>query len=409
MTVGWTQLSRGVSLPFPAGLTIPELHEVDLPIPRPASIVDVEATVRSAVVDQFGGRLTTGATIAVGAGSRGLAGRVETLRGVVSGLRECGAQPFVVPAMGSHAGGTAEGQRELLAALGIDESSIDCEIRSSMRTVEVARTDANMPIFLDEHAAGADFVLPVNRVKPHTCFKGPIESGCSKMAVVGFGKQPGAAQIHACGPQHMARRLIEGVDALRATNRLLGGVATIESCSGDIVRVAALSADQVGADAERALTDYARELVPRLPFRDIDVLIIERGGKDISGTTIDPNVTGRFWVHGLADFEAPPATIVLLGITEASGGNVLGIGLADFIPASVANVIDWEKTYLNCFTAGPSGVRRSRMPMVLADDEQCIKAAMMMCGKSPDEPMRIVRIRSTLHLERAMVSAAVLD
>jgi len=123
---------------------------------------------------------------------------------------------------------------------------------------------------------------------------------------------------------------------------------------------------------------------------------------------IDPNVTGRFWVHGLADFDGAPATIVLLGITEASGGNVLGVGLADFVPVSVANVIDWEKTYLNCFTAGPSGVRRSRMPMVLADEDECIRAALMMCGKSVDEPKRVVRIRSTLHLERAWVSEALL-
>lgn len=405
----WDQLVRGIRLPIPPSVVVPVLHEVMLPVPRPPAVADIESAVRDEVSAFFASRDVRGRTVAVGAGSRGLTGRVETLRGVVAGLRACGAAPFVVPAMGSHAGGTADGQRALLAALGIDERTIDCEIRSSMKTVEVARTTEGMPLYLDEHAAGADFVLPVNRVKPHTCFKGPIESGCTKMAVVGFGKQPGAAQIHACGPERMAQRLLDGITALRSTGRLLGGVATVESCSGDVVRVAALGADDVGAAAERALTDYARDLVPRLPFRDIDVLIIERGGKDISGTMIDPNVTGRFWVHGLADFEAAPATIVLLGITEASGGNVLGVGLADFVPASVANVIDWEKTYLNCFTAGPSGVRRSRMPMVLADEDECIRAALMMCGKAVDEPKRVVRIRSTLHLDRAWVSAPLLD
>lgn len=405
----WSQLTRGVRLPIPDNLVVPELHEVQLPIPLPDAVADVESTVHDTVATRFGTLPIAGKTIAVGAGSRGLTARVATLRGVVAGLRESGALPFVVPAMGSHAGGTADGQAALLAALGVTEQSIDCEIRSSMRTIEVARTAEDMPLFLDEHAAGADFFLPVNRVKPHTCFKGPIESGCTKMAVVGFGKQPGAAQIHACGPERMAQRLLDGIAALRATGRLLGGVATIESCSGEVVRVEALSADEVGNERERELTDYARSLVPRLPFRDIDVLIVERGGKDISGTTIDPNVTGRFWVHGLADFDAPPATIVLLGVTEASGGNVLGIGLADFIPASVANQVDWEKTYLNCFTAGPSGVRRARMPMVLADEEECIRTALMMCGKAIDEPKRIVRIRSTLHLDRAWVSSNLLD
>ena len=407
-TGNWGQLMRGVRLPIPSTVEIPELHEVTLPVPRPPAVVDIEAEVMGQVTAAFSQRGVTDRSVAVGAGSRGLTGRVETLRGVVAGLRACGAVPFVVPAMGSHAGGTADGQRELLAALGIDEQSIDCEIRSSMKTVEVARTTEGMPLYLDEHAAAADFVLPVNRVKPHTCFKGPIESGCTKMAVVGFGKQPGAAQIHACGPDRMAQRLLDGIGALRSTGRLLGGVATVESCSGEVVKVAAFGANDVGGAAERELTDYARNLVPRLPFRDIDVLVIERGGKDISGTMIDPNVTGRFWVHGLADFDGAPATIVLLGITEASGGNVLGVGLADFVPVSVANVIDWEKTYLNCFTAGPSGVRRSRMPMVLADEDECIRAALMMCGKSVDEPKRVVRIRSTLHLERAWVSDALL-
>jgi hypothetical protein len=290
------------------------------------------------------------------------------------------------------------------------EDAVGAEIRATMETVEVARTPDGMPIYLDRHAAAADRILPVNRVKPHTCFKGPIESGCTKMAVVGFGKQPGAAQIHSCGPVEMRDRLLAGIAALRGTGRLLGGVASVESASGDVVSVTALTAADVGGEAERRLTDLALSLIPTLPFTEIDVLIVERGGKDISGTTMDPNVTGRFWVHGLDGTGGPDvATIVLLGITEASGGNVLGIGLADFIPASVANGIDWQKTYVNCFTAGPSGVRRSRLPMVLPDEEACIKAALSMCGRGIDEPKRVVRIRSTLHLTKCWVSAALLD
>jgi len=145
-------------------------------------------------------------------------------------------------------------------------------------------------------------------------------------------------------------------------------------------------------------------------FDEIDVLIIERGGKDISGTTMDPNVTGRYWVHGLDDLASPRvATIVLLGITDVSAGNVLGIGLADFIPVEVATRIDWQKTYLNCFTAGPSGVRRARMPMVLPDEGSCVKAALSMCGKGVHESKRVVRIRSTLHLTSCWVSDALLD
>ncbi|NDG65990.1 MAG: DUF2088 domain-containing protein [Actinobacteria bacterium] len=383
MASSWEQLSQGVRLPYSPDLVVPELHEIALEVPQPEPVGDVEAAVTQAVKVRFASFDLKGKTVAVGAGSRGLTGRVETLRGAIAGLRELGALPFVVPAMGSHAGGTAEGQKKLLATLGVTEESVGCDIRSSMKTLEVARTVAGTPVYLDEHAAGAHYILPVNRVKPHTCFKGPIESGCTKMAVVGFGKQPGAALIHSCGPEQMALRLLDGITALRATGRLLGGVATVESCAGAVVRVQALSSDEVGGGAERDLTAYARSLVPQLPFTDIDVLIVERGGKDT-------------------------ATIVLLSITEASGGNVLGVGLADFIPASVANAIDWEKTYLNCFTAGPSGVRRSRLPMVLPDEESCIKAALSMCGKAIHEEKRVVRIRSTLHLETCWVSDAVL-
>ncbi|MDA0370595.1 MAG: lactate racemase domain-containing protein [Actinomycetota bacterium] len=406
---GWEQLRAGVELPFHPDLTIPPLHEIRLAIPDPAPVNDVEAAARSAVVDRLAADVTPGMSVAVGGGSRGLSGRVELLRGTIIGLRELGAKPFVVPAMGSHGGATADGQVAMMASLGMTEDSLDCEIRATMETVEVARTTSGMPLYLDRHAAEADRILPVNRVKPHTCFKGSIESGCTKMAVVGFGKQPGAAQIHSCGPDEMRRRLLDGIDSLRSTGRLLGGVASVESASGRVVVVEGLTATDVGGPAETRLASMSRELVPPLPFDDIDVLVIEKAGKDISGTGMDPNVTGRFWVHGLEDLESPNvSTIVLLDITDVSGGNLLGIGLADFVPVSLADKIDWQKTYVNCFTAGPSGVRRSRMPMVLADEENCMKAALSMCGVAVNEPKRVVRIESTLHLTRCWVSEALI-
>ncbi len=408
-STGWQQLVDGVDLPFHRDLVVPTLREVRLAIPNPDPVADVVEAARSAVTSTLGSAVTPGMTVAVGGGSRGLTQRVDLLRGTILGLRDLGAEPFVVPAMGSHGGGTAEGQVKMLESLGMTEETLGAEIRATMATVEVARTASGMPIYLDEHAAAADRILPVNRIKPHTCFKGPIESGCTKMAVVGFGKQPGAAQIHSCGPVEMRERLMDGIVALRSTGRLLGGVSSLESAGGNVVDVRGLTSDDVGGEVERRLTERARELVPPLPFDEIDVLIIERGGKDISGTTMDPNVTGRYWVHGLDDLARPRvATIVLLGITEVSAGNVLGIGLADFIPVEVATRIDWQKTYLNCFTAGPSGVRRARMPMVLPDEASCVKAALSMCGRGVDEPKRVVRIRSTLHLTTCWVSEPLL-
>ena len=406
---GWNQLRDGVDLPFHPDISLPTLTEVQLPVSPISVIADVEQATRRCVLETFGSAIEPGMTVAVGAGSRGLSGRADMVRGAIHGLRYLGAEPFVVPAMGSHGGGTADGQMEMLQTLGITAETVGAEIRSTMETVEVARTPQGMPIYLDRRAAEADRILPVNRVKPHTCFKGPIESGCTKMAVVGFGKQPGAAQIHSCGPLEMRDRLLSGINTLRSTGRLLGGVASVESGDGSVVALEGLTAHDVGGQREEELTELARSLIPSLPFSDIDVLIIEQGGKDISGTTMDPNVIGRFWVHGLEDFPQPRvATVVLLGITDISAGNVLGIGLADFIPVSVAEKIDWQKTYLNCFTAGPAGVRRSRMPMVLKDEEACVKAALSMCGRGVHESKRVVRIESTLHLTKCWISESLI-
>ena len=407
--MSWEQLVTGVDLPFPDGLAVPELHPFPLEVPAPEGVSDIEAAAFAAATGAFTRDITPGMTVAVGAGSRGLTGRVELLRGTIRALGELGAEPFVVPAMGSHGGATAEGQRQMLADLGMTEDSIGAEIRATMDTVVVAHTSAGTPVHLDANAAAADRFLPVNRVKPHTCFKGPVESGCMKMAVVGFGKQPGAALVHTCGPIEMRDRLLDACAALRDSGRLLGGIASIEAGTGEVVRVEGLRTADVGGEFEHELTEYARTMVPPLPFDEIDVLIIERGGKDISGTTMDPNVTGRFWVPGLDDLEKPRVSaIVLLDLTDVSGGNALGMGFADFIPASLANKLDFRKTYINCFTAGPAGMRRARMPMVLPDEESCIKAAVAMCGRSPDEPLRVVRIASTLHLTECQVSAALL-
>ena len=407
--MSWDQLVAGVDLPFADDLVVPELHPYSLGVPSPPAVDDIERGAHDAALATFADTVTPGMTIAVGAGSRGLTGRVELVRGTIAALRELGAEPFVVPAMGSHGGATAEGQRHMLDELGLTEASVGAEIRATMDTVVVAQTASGTPVHLDANAAAADRFLPVNRIKPHTCFKGPIESGCMKMAVVGFGKQPGAFLVHSCGPIEMRDRLLDACAALRGTGRLLGGIGSIESTAGDVVRIEGLGADDVGTELEHELTEYARGLVPALPFDEIDVLVIERGGKDISGTTMDPNVTGRFWLPGLDGLQKPKVSaIVLLDLTEVSGGNALGIGFADFIPAALANQLDFRKTYINCFTAGPAGMRRSRMPMVLPDADACVKAALSMCGRGPAEPKRVVRIASTLHLTECWVSQELL-
>ncbi len=230
--MSWEQLVTGVELPFADDLVVPELHPYPLDVPSPAAVDDIEQAAHDAALDAFKSTVTPGMTIAVGAGSRGLTGRVELLRGTITALRALGAEPFVVPAMGSHGGATAEGQTHMLAELGITEQSVGAEIRATMDTVVVAHTASGTPVHLDANAAAADRFLPVNRIKPHTCFKGPIESGCMKMAVVGFGKQPGASLVHSCGPIEMRDRLLDACAALRSTGKLLGGIGSIESASG---------------------------------------------------------------------------------------------------------------------------------------------------------------------------------
>ncbi len=408
--MGWDQIDVGVELPFDPELTIPELKPYSVSAVTPPALDDVERVAFDQTVERFADQVTDSMTVAVGVGSRGLVARVELVRGTIAGLRELGARPFVVPAMGSHGGATAEGQAEVLAVLGITEESVGAEIRATMDTVVVAHTPSGRPIHLDANAASADRFLPVNRIKPHTCFQGTIQSGCAKMTAVGFGKRAGAAMVHSCGPTEMAERIVSAVAALRETGRLLGGVASLESSAGEVVHVEALAAADIGQGREIELTQRSHALIGTLPFDDIDVLIIEEGGKDISGITMDPHVTGRFWVPGLADPTTPRiGVIVLLDLTEVTEGNAIGIGAADIIPASLARKIDFRTTYLNCFTAGPSGLRRSRLPMVLPDEESCIKAALTMCGKDLDEPKRVVRIRSTLNIFECWISPAVLN
>ncbi len=409
-SVGWEQLHAGITLPIDPSITIPPLTRVELPQPDRTPVADVEGAARDVVVARFGDAVSAGMTVAVGAGSRGLTGRVELLRGAIAGLRDLGAAPFVVPAMGSHGGATAEGQLATLSKLGMTADAIGCEIRSSMETVVVAQDIRGRPLHLDVHAAGADRILPVNRMKPHTQFRGPIESGCTKMIVVGFGKQPGAAQFHSSGAVVMRDQLLEGVDALRDAGRILGGVASIEAPSGDVVTVAALDRRRGrrrrGGGADRGRTGPRGGAAVRRDRRPG-----HRGGRQghlrhDAGSQRHRSLLGR--PAARPRVAARVHMIVLLGLTSITAGNATGIGFVDFVPVSLAETIDWEQTYVNSFTAGGAGVRRGRMPMVLPDEESCIRAALQTCGRPWDVPKRVVRIHSTLHLTHCWVSDALL-
>jgi hypothetical protein len=365
----------------------------------PPVLADVEAAtraeVRRAVADLTPGR------VAVGAGSRGIAGIGRIVAAAVDALRELGFDPFVVPAMGSHGAATAEGQAELLAGYGVDRSLI----RATMETGVVGEVDG-VPVHVDRNVLEAGAVFVVNRVKPHTSFRGPVESGLAKMCAVGLGKQPGARHMHSRGPAGLRDRIPAAARLLVERGLVAGGLAIVENQRDQTAFVRGLAAGEIGGEAEAALLDEARALMPRVPFDDLDVLVVERVGKDISGAGIDTNVVGRMRVIGQPE-PARVTAIVALDLTDASHGNAMGIGTADFTTARLLAKIDFEALYTNGLTAGVIGIQRMTIPCVMPTDLAAVCAAIACRGR--DTPLRLAWIRDTLRTETLGVSPALLE
>jgi len=353
------------------------------------------------------GGLEQGQIVAVTAGSRGIANIVSILRAVCGRLRSLGVEPVVVAAMGSHGGDTAEGKRDLLASLGITPEAVGAQVRSSTEAVEVGRTAAGTPVWLDRFAVGrAAGVLLVNRIKPHTAFRGPTESGLLKMAAVGLGHQRGAREAHAPGPERMAETIRAMARVALEKVTVLGGLAILENAYDETAEILGLGPQSLWAEEERLL-ERARLLMPRLPVSSADVLIVERMGKEISGTGMDTNVVGRQGPAGGQDrgpegYAPSFRRIVVLDLTRASQGNATGIGLADFTTDRVVSALDRKSTYTNCLTS--TLIDRARLPLYLPDDRQAIAAAVISLGSTAPEDARIVQIRDTLHLCEVRVS-----
>lgn len=390
---------------MPAMGTVEQVWDTD---PVPSDEIGEHAAI--AVGDLKLEVVPEGGTIAVGVGSRGIANLARIVEEVIDELADRGYEPFIVPAMGSHGGATADGQRGVLDTLGVTEDRVDCEIRSSMDTVEIDRTsERDVPVVTDTHAADADAILPINRVKPHTDYDGDIESGLAKMLVIGFGKQRGAKIAHdwavdwslsAMVPS-IARQLIE-------TLPIVGGVAILEDQRDQTARIEGVPATHI-LERERELLEQAEELLPRLPFEDIDVLIVDRQGKDISGQGIDPNVIGR---RPFAINEPKPDTpdikrIYVRSLSERTHGNAMGIGSADFVHRDVFADINPSDTFVNAITA--STIRGIRMPPVVETDRAGIRAALSSIGVNTPEHVSMVRITDTMRLERLYASPALLD
>lgn len=343
--------------------------------------------------------------IAVGVGSRGIRDIQLLVRGAIRALRAAGWSPFIVPAMGSHGAATAEGQAAVLAAYGISEAELGVPVRATMETVVLGEVDG-LPYHVDRFAAEAGAGFLVCRIKPHTDFSGDTESGPAKMAGIGLGKLAGAQLMHSRGVAGLRETAPRAARLAAERGLLVGALAVVENQRDESAIVAGLSADDIAGRREAELLQRAYELLPRIPFDRLDVLVVDRMGKDISGTGLDSKVLNRMRIHGESEPEGLwTATVVVLDLSDASHGNALGTGLADFIPRRLFDKIDLAATYTNGLTAAFVGLERIQLPILLPTDRDCVLAAIACRGRPPAEPLRLAWIRDTLHTEVIGVSA----
>lgn len=386
----------------------------DIPVPKMAK---VKVHFDDKKIDDLGLELTEklqqehikasvkpGMEIAIAVGSRGLDRLVELTTVTVLFLKGLGAKPFIVPSMGSHGGATAEGQREVLAHLGVTEESVGCEIRSSMEVVKVGELPNGLPVYVDKFASEADGIVVINRVKPHTAFRGPVESGVMKMISIGLGKQKGAEACHQMGFKYMAENVPAMAKVIMEKTPVLFGVATIENAFDKVAVVEVLAPKEI-VEKEPDLQKQAKTLLPKLFFDQLDVLVIDEIGKNISGDGMDPNITGRYptpYASGGPDVNK----MVVLDVTPQSEGNANGVGTADFTTQRLIDKMDKEGTYANGLTS--TVVAPTKIATTLATDEQAIKAAIKTCNILDFTKVKLVRIKNTLVLSEIEVSEALL-
>jgi hypothetical protein len=357
--------------------------------------------------------------VAVGVGSRGLDNLVPVARAVIAELRTRDFQPFVVPAMGSHGGATAEGQISVLRDYGITPESVGAEIRATMEVEEIGRLEgeaagpfAGQPVYCEKNALAADAILLINRIKPHTDFSGEIESGISKMCVIGLGKRHGAESVHRHGANGLRNLMPRIARFLTQRLPIIGGVALIENQLGRTAEIHALPGADIGRDPEKALLSRARALCPCLPFSEIDILVIDLMGKNISGAGMDTHVIGRGFMPSLVETEWGGPNIrliVVLDVTPESHGNVTALGLADIAASRILEKADWEATFINMRTSGEGGILRARLPLISPTPEDGVRTAIATCGRAEPSEVRFVRICSTADTQYLEISATLLE
>ena len=401
---------------------LPRMWSVEQRFDTPAlSSAEVEQATAKAVRAFIArdARLKPGASVAVGSGSRGLDNLVLVVKTVVSCLKEAGMLPFVIPAMGSHGGATKEGQEALLKDYGLLPEIIGAPIRATMDVIEAGRLTGMSAgpfeghvVCYDAIAASADAVLLVNRIKPHTDFSSEIESGIGKMAAIGLGKQQGAEGIHHYGARGL-RELMPRVARFLAHNtNIVGGVALIENELGRTAEIHAVGYDEMAEDRERELLNRSRAISPSIPYKDLDLLVIDEMGKNISGCGMDTHVIGRGFMPSIPEHTWGGPNIRLLAVldlTDASHGNATALGLADITTRTLVEKIDFNSMLINMRTSGEGGVMRARLPRIMPTFDDCVKTAYATCGQGDSREVKFVRIRNTADTRCFEISEALLN
>jgi len=368
------------------------------------------ANLQAAVSGQLAGKeiaqlIKPGARIAVLVGSRGIAKIDDIVAITIRELKRHGAEPFIVPAMGSHGGATAEGQIEVLQSLGITEEQVGAPIISSMDTVELGRASSGLPVYFDRNAAGADGIIPIARVKPHTAFRYRHESGIIKMLTIGAGKQRGASILHSRFSVNGFGPLLYAA-YLQVCRKLpvLFGLAIVENAQEQVAMIESIPQKLI-EKREPELLQKAFELMPKIPFKNFDVLIVDQLGKNISGDGMDPNITGRYAVDIKGDLAYQ--RLVALDLTPETEGNALGVGMADITTRKLVSKIDYEKGYMNAFTS-KIVLATVKIPMTLASDREAIAAAIQTCVCVEPGQHKVIRIKNTLEISELEISETLL-
>ncbi|MGE7760028.1 lactate racemase domain-containing protein [Peribacillus sp. NPDC097895] len=373
---------------------------------RTPQLVDVAGEVKKAIkAAGVLSRITNGDRVAIAVGSRGVADLPILVRETVAAVMEAGGDPFIVPAMGSHGGATAEGQIDVLLQLGITNESVGAPILSSMEVVKLGELPNGLPVYIDKLAYESDKIIVINRIKPHTAFRGPVESGLMKMITIGLGKQKGAEAAHAYSFKYMAEHVPGMAKISLKKAPIIFGLATIENAYDKPAKIVVVPAEDL-EEVEPGLLHEAKSLMPKIHFDSMDVLIVNELGKDISGDGMDPNITGNFatpYATGGPDVKRT----VVLGLTEKTHGNANGIGMADMTTKAVMDEIEWEKGYANALTSTVTDV--VKLPMFLNTQELAVKAAIKTCNAFDLNKVRVVRIKNTLEIGEIWISESMIE